>query len=181
LTRGRSRSNDLPDRAECLRILKEAGCSQDVIAHCLTVSEVAVKIARRCRARVALVEVGGLLHDIGRSRTHSIDHAVKGAELAAALGLPNPVVLIIERHIGAGIREEEAEGLGLPTRDYVPMTLEEKIVAHADNLIAGGRRVTVNEAVSDLVRRGLSDAAVRTRRLHEELSKIAGLDIDRIV
>jgi len=89
--------------------------------------------------------------------------------------------MIIERHIGAGILKDEAAGLGLPERDYVPETLEEKIVAHADNLIAGDKRVTVKDAVADLTRRGLKDAAVRTIKLHEELSQIAGIDVDKII
>ncbi|MGB2582023.1 MAG: tRNA (cytidine(56)-2'-O)-methyltransferase, partial [Thermoplasmata archaeon] len=91
------------------------------------------------------------------------------------------IVMIIERHIGAGILEGEAVALGLPERDYVPETLEEKIVSHADNLIAGDRRVTLKETVADLIRRGLRDAAVRTVKLHEELSQIAGIDVDRII
>ena len=33
---------------------------------------------------------------------------------------------IIERHIGAGITEEEAVNLGLPKKSYLPETLEEK-------------------------------------------------------
>jgi uncharacterized protein (TIGR00295 family) len=59
----------------------------------------------------------------------------EGAKIAIELGLPLSIVNIIERHVGAGIPFEEAENLGLPPKDYIPITLEEKIVSHADNLI----------------------------------------------
>ncbi len=181
MTRRKGRMDEIPSHDECLAILRRAGCTEKVVAHCEAVSRVAVKIAQRCGARVQLVEAGALLHDIGRSVRHSIDHAVMGAELARELGLSPLIVMIIERHIGAGILEAETAALGLPAKDYVPETLEEKIVSHADSLIAGDRRVTVKEAVADLNGRGLREAAVRTVKLHEELSQIAGIDVDRIV
>ena len=181
MTRRKGRTDEIPSREECLAMLRAAGCTEEVVAHCEAVSHVAVKIARRCGARVQIVEAGALLHDIGRSVRHSIDHAVLGAELARELALAPQIVMIIERHIGAGILEGEAAALGLPERNYVPETLEEKIVAHSDNLIAGVRRVTLKEAAADLIRRGLRDASARTVRLHEELSQIAGIDVDRII
>lgn len=180
MTRRKGRMGEIPSRDECLAILRSAGCSEDVVAHCEAVARVALGIAKRCRARVELVEAGALLHDIGRARTHSIEHAVEGAELARELKLPVEIVMIIERHIGAGILRNEAASIGLPEKDYVPETLEEKIVAHADNLISGNRRVTVEEAVASLIRRGLRESATRTMRLHEELSQFAGTNVDRI-
>ena len=88
-----------------------------------------------------LVKTGALLHDIGRSQTNGIKHAVVGAELLKERGFPWEVVNIVERHIGAGISREEAKVLGLPPKDYLPLTLEEKLVAHADNLIHGTQEV----------------------------------------
>jgi tRNA (cytidine56-2'-O)-methyltransferase len=180
LTRRKSRTEGIPGRDECLAILRNAGCSEDVVAHCEAVARVATRIAKRCRARMDVVEAGALLHDVGRARTHSIEHAVEGARLAREEGLPDEIVLIIERHIGAGILSGEASSLGLPEKDFMPETLEEKIVSHADNLISGNRRVAVEEAVANLIRRGLRDSATRTMRLHEELSRLAGVDVDRI-
>lgn len=170
----------LPERDECLRILRDAGCSEEVIEHCIAVAELAVKMARRCEADVRLVEAGALLHDIGRGRTHGIAHAVEGADLAKDLGLPRGIVWIIERHIGGGITKGEAERLGLPARNYLPDSLEEKLVAHADNLIAGNTRVAVGSTVNDLVRRGLADSARRVVALHKEMSAACGMDVDRI-
>ena len=135
----------LPDPGECRRLLRENGCSDEVIRHCEAVASLAVRIARRCKADVGLVETGALLHDLGRCRTHSIDHAVVGARMVRELGLPEEVASVVERHIGAGLSAEEARIAGLPIKDYTPVSLEEKIVAHADNLTSGDKRTPVED------------------------------------
>lgn len=178
MTAGKADVRELPSRDECIALLREHGCNDDVIRHCLAVAELAVKMARRCEADVQLVEVGALLHDLGRCESHGIDHAVRGAKLAKSEKLPDEVVKIIERHIGAGIVRSEAKGLGLPAKDYVPETLEEKIVSHADNLIAGTQRTTVKQAVGWLVRQGLHEPALKVLKLHEELSAKCGMNLD---
>jgi uncharacterized protein (TIGR00295 family) len=180
LTRARSGARELPSRDECLAILREHACDEEVIKHCIAVSTLAIKIARKCRARVSLVEAGALLHDLGRCRTHGMGHAVEGAKIASGLGLPAELVRIIERHIGAGITAEEAHALGLPGKEYVPQTLEEKIVAHADNLVSGDRRIGIKQAVSHLARKEQHEAALRVLRLHEELSDMCGANLDDV-
>jgi len=55
--------------------------------------------------------------------------------------------LIIERHVGAGITASEAVRLGLPEKDYLPLTREERIVSYADNLISGVREMPFYEAL----------------------------------
>jgi len=163
-----------------MRYLRENGCDEIVIKHCEAVSALAVKIAKRCRADVRLVEIGGLLHDLGRCKSHTLTHAVEGAKIATSLKLPAALVKVIERHIGAGILPDEAAKLGLPKRDYSPRTLEERIVAHADNLMSGHRRTGVKDAAAYLVRSGQQDIARRVLALHEELSRSCGIDIDDI-
>ena len=96
-----------------------------------------------------LVEIGGLLHDIGRSRTQEVDHAVVGAEILKEMGMSGELVLIVERHIGAGIPADEAVELGLPERHYLPESIEEKIVAYADKLISGRREVPIEVTIKD--------------------------------
>jgi uncharacterized protein (TIGR00295 family) len=180
LTGGKGKARKLPSRDECLAMLRECGCDEKVVAHCVAVSSLAVRFAKRCEADIELVEAGSLLHDLGRCKSHEIDHAVLGAEIAKEKKLPAELVRIIERHIGGGITRSEAKRLGLPERDYVPKTLEEKLVSHADNLIAGTRRTTVKEAVGWLVRQRLPDAAMRVLKLHEELSAACGMNLDDI-
>jgi tRNA (cytidine56-2'-O)-methyltransferase len=180
LTGEKGKARRLPSRDECIELLREHGCGEDVIAHSLAVASLAVRFARKCEADVDLVEAGALLHDLGRCKSHGIDHAVRGAEVAKELKLPDQIVRIVERHIGGGIDRAEAKKLGLPVKDYTPETLEEKIVSHADNLIAGTKRTTVKEAVGWLVRQGLPDAAMKVLKLHEDLSAKCGMNLDDI-
>lgn len=170
----------IPDRAECLKILTEAKCSDEVIQHCKTVSELAVRIGKKANANIKLIEAGSLLHDIGRAKTHGIAHAVEGAKIARQLKLDKRIVLIIERHIGAGIEKEEAGTLGLPEKNYLPKTLEEKIVAHADNLVAGNKKQKLSDAIKGYVKRRRKDIAKRIIKLHGELSRICKVDLDEI-
>ncbi|RME63996.1 MAG: TIGR00295 family protein [Nitrospirae bacterium] len=130
-------------------ILTRVGCDTHVQEHILAVRKLALEIADSLKVPVDrdLVEKGAVYHDIGRAKTHGIQHAVLGAEMAKEMGLDDRVVRIVERHIGAGISKEEAKELGLPEKDYIPETLEEKIVAYADNLINGSKVVSFEEAL----------------------------------
>ena len=96
-----------------------------------------------------LVEVGALLHDIGRSKTHAIDHGVVGSKIAESEGLPESIVRIIRRHVGGGITAEEAEAFGWPKDVYMPETLEEKIVSYADKLIDKSKRVPIEVEIEE--------------------------------
>ncbi len=169
-----------------LKLLSESGCSNRVIAHCKAVSALAVKFANSCKNRglevdVELVEVGALLHDIGRSKTHNVNHVIIGVEIAKSLNLPESIISIIEHHVGGGITADEAKTLGWPVKDYLPITLEEKIVTYADKLIKGLRVVPIEKTLRNLsLDLGENHpAVVRVKRLHEELSPLIGdLDAD---
>lgn len=130
-------------------LLVRAGCPGGVVAHCIAVAKTAVSIAERVPFPIdrELVRLGGLFHDIGRARTQGIEHAVAGAEIGRAFGFPEALVKIIERHIGAGITAAEARRLGLPEKDYLPLTPEEKIVSYADNLTKGSSPLSIEDAV----------------------------------
>jgi uncharacterized protein len=150
-----------------------------VIKHCEAVAEIAVEIAKACEEKrlevdSELVETGALLHDIGRAKTHSVHHAVIGAEIAKSLGLPEPVILIIKRHVGGGITAREARKLGWPRDIYVPQTLEEKIVSYADKLIEGSQRVPIERTIENLSRELPPSSIVRIRRLHREMLALIG-------
>jgi uncharacterized protein (TIGR00295 family) len=121
-----------------------------------------------------LVEIGALLHDIGRSKTHTVHHAVVGAELGEVLGLPKPIISIIKRHVGGGITNSEAEELGWPNDVYMPMSLEEKIVSYADKLIVNSRQAPVEITIRKLNREGKKDAAERVRKIYEEIENLVG-------
>ncbi len=170
-------NNKLPDREQAIEILKRNHCSEKVIQHTQAVSALAVEIAKQVQAKnhpvnLQLVEVGALLHDLGRSQTHSVDHAIVGAKLAQQEGLPQEIVSIIKRHVGAGITSGEAQWLGWPEDNYVPQTLEEKIVCYADKRIGSNRRIPIEATIKQLQEQNLPEAAERVRKLDKEISSL---------
>lgn len=120
-----------------IEILRDAGVSEDDIKHCVKVAEKALEIAGRTDAKVdmELIGRGALFHDLGKAKTHEIEHGRIGAELGKKIGLPVAVTNIMEKHIRGGLTEEEAKELGLPVKDYTLSTLEERIVIYADRLV----------------------------------------------
>jgi uncharacterized protein len=168
----------LPSKEEALWLL-ESKCSVKVVNHCKAVTEVALETAKILEGKglkvdSRLVEIGALLHDIGRSKTHTVHHAVAGAEIAKAMGFPDPVVSIIKRHVGGGITAMEAEKLGWPKDVYVPITLEEKIVSYADKLIENCKRTPVYLAIEKLLGESKFEAAERVRKIHDEITGLLG-------
>jgi uncharacterized protein len=176
----------LPSPQMALKLLSESGCSKRVIAHCKAVSSLAVKFANSCKQKglkvnVELVEVGALLHDIGRSKTHNVNHGIVGVEIAKSLNLSQSIISIIAHHVGGGITAKEAEKLGWPVKNYLPTTLEEKIVSYADKLIEGLKVVPIEKTLHSLSLDLGEDhpAIARIKRLHKELSPLIGdLDAD---
>lgn len=157
-----------------IELLEKENTPENVIEHCKAVYKKAMKIAANFdNVDEDLIRKGALLHDIGRSKTHGITHAVVGAKIAEKYEYPDDVVNIIERHIGAGITAEEAVKLGLPEKSYVPQTLEEKIVAHADNLISGTKEVDVDFVIEKWQRsiEDSDDNIERLKKLDDELIK----------
>ena len=168
----------LPSKEEALWLL-ESKCSVKVVNHCKAVTEVALETAKILEGKglkvdSRLVEIGALLHDIGRSKTHTVHHVVAGAEIARTAGLPESVVSVIERHVGGGITPSEAHALGWSEGIYAPVSLEEKIVAYADKLIEKGQQVPIDVTIEKLCREHLCEAAERVRRLHEEIAGLTG-------
>lgn len=171
----------VPSRSEALKILRRMGCPPHVAAHCERVADIAVELALKALdmcfpVDLRLIEAGALLHDIGRSVTHGVSHGVIGAKIVRSLGLDEDVARIVERHVGAGIPAEEAAELGLPNGDYMPSTLEEKIVCYADKLARGSQRMGYKEALEEFIRiLGRDHPAVeRFKKLHREILTLIG-------
>lgn len=174
-------SSTIPSEDECIELLMEAGCKRRVIIHCCTVEAVAKEIVSRVKgADPDLVAAGALLHDIGRSVDHSIMHAYIGSQIVQAHGLPQSIVDIVRKHTGAGLDAEDVEELGLPDADYMPRTLEEKIVAHADNMVSDNKVVKHSHSSDKLRNKGAERGADRIDALHAELSALYGEDLDVI-
>jgi uncharacterized protein/tRNA (cytidine56-2'-O)-methyltransferase len=116
-----------------------------------------------CHADVPLVSAGALLHDLGRSVEQGMTHAIIGARMAEERGLPQEIVEIIRRHIGAGLDEQDVIDMQLPP---------------GDNLVSDNRIWSYQRAQERMVSKGLFRAAERLQRMHDELSELYGTDLD---
>ena len=118
-------------------LLRQAGVSEKDIAHSIKVAEKGLEIASRIPRNLdmELVGRGALFHDLGKAKTHEIEHGKLGAEMGAAIGLPPAITPVMEKHIRGGLSAEEAVELGLPVKDYTLSTLEERIIIYADRLV----------------------------------------------
>jgi len=173
-------SKNIPNESSCLQLLREAGCKQRVILHSCTVGAVAEEMLKNIKADRQLVIVGSLLHDIGRASDNGIMHAIIGAEMVEKMGYSKELVNIIRKHTGAGLDDVDVREIGLPPGDYMPKTIEEKIVAHADNLVSDNIVVGHIHSVEKLRDKGFNRGADRMETLHWELSKLYGMDLDII-
>lgn len=135
------------DLETALLIHKKENTPPNVIAHCRVVnravqgvwSEIKKK-KPNIKADERLLSLGSLLHDIGRSKSHDIDHGIIGAAIIRNCSEIEPslrekIARICETHLGAGISRKEGGAFGLPEKDYMPESLEEKIVAYCDNIV----------------------------------------------
>ena len=120
-----------------IELLRKSGVPEDDIAHSVKVAEKALEIASRTNHILdfELVGRGALFHDLGKAKTHDIEHGKVGAEMGAALGLPEEITVVMEKHIRGGLTPEEAIELNLPVKDYTLSTLEERIIIYADRLV----------------------------------------------
>ena len=94
------------------------------------------------------VEEAAMLHDLGIFRTDApgiqcfgsepyICHGRLGAEILRKEGYERHA-RVCERHTGAGITCEEIikQGLPLPHQDFLPETLDEKVICYADKFFS---------------------------------------------
>jgi uncharacterized protein len=130
-----------------------------------------------------VIELGAILHDVGRSRTRKVvEHGVKSGEIIREQGFPEPVARIGETHVGVGIADAEASALGLPERNLIPETVEERIVCYADNLLyyipeENLHQLKDTETVVERFSEELGkDYGKRTRNFMEQIEREIGTD-----
>jgi len=176
----------VPDEKECMELLRAAGCSTRVLAHSKAVHELGMELYGASVSAGGggrdldpdILSAGLLLHDLGRSRTHSIRHVDIGSDMAIRLGLDFRIAEIIHDHAGAGITADESLELGLRGEDHLPKDRVEKLVSHSDSLVRGSRRRTLKDAEKMLRSAGAENGADRLVLLHSELEDFLGIDID---
>ncbi len=128
---------------DALQLHFKLGSDPSLLFHCNHVVNVASQIIQQLPPSTSinrdLVLIGALLHDIGRNKTQGIGHAVAGSEIILDTypkhNFIDHLAKVVSTHIGGGIPKEEAKSLGLPAKDFIPLTLEEKIVCYADKMV----------------------------------------------
>ncbi len=171
----------IPDRSECLSLLRKYGADDRLISHSLMVAKVALKMGQGCNADEKMLEAGALLHDIGKTVTSGIAHGAEGYSILKKEGYDEIIARFCSTHVGAGLLKKTARKFNLPDIDYIPRTLEEKIVCHADTLLKGSRVVPLEEILNDYENKGLHSETFRLKRLDSYLSKKCGYKIDDLL
>ncbi len=116
-----------------------------VLAHSKSVQKVALRIAKNIDCDKDFIKTASILHDIGRFKylkKDTIKHGVYGAKILRKHKLLRHAN-VCERHLGAGITKKDIKDqkLPLPKKCFIPLTKEEYIIAHADNLVFGTKEV----------------------------------------
>lgn len=125
-----------------------------LLAHSVLVAKKALDIAKahpELNIDTTFVNEASLLHDIGVFLCDApgifcfgnepyIKHGILGAELLRREGLERHA-RVCERHTGAGLSKESilAQNLPLPLHDYLPETMEEKLICFADKFFSKSR------------------------------------------
>ena len=167
-----------------MAIHARAGSGVYVVRHCQAVAMAAKIIADEFSRRGSSVDTkavvaGALLHDVGRSRDQTVRHGLVGSEILEGEGVDAKVVEIVRRHVGAGISPEEAKRLGLPDFDYIPRTLEERIVCFADKMVDADRVRDFGEEVHRFTAK--SHDVGRLLALKRGLAEELGQDPEKLV
>lgn len=122
-----------------------------LITHSQSVAQKALQIVSshpELRLDAQFIEEAAMLHDIGIFMTDApgimcfgsqpyICHGRLGAELLRKEGYERHA-RVCERHTGAGITKEQIEKqqLPLPHQDFLPETMEEKVICYADKFFS---------------------------------------------
>jgi uncharacterized protein (TIGR00295 family) len=137
-------------QTQAVELLKKYANSHEqflkVYRHSKKVQEIALRIGKKIKgADIGFIKIASLLHDIGRFECppgkKTICHGIKGGEILKKEGFDHRFIRVCERHLGSGISavDIKVQKLDIPLRDYLPETIEEKIITYADNLVFGDR------------------------------------------
>jgi uncharacterized protein len=150
-----------------------------LIEHGRRVGEKALGIADRVahfKPDRTFLEQAALLHDIGIFLTNSpelgcygknayVEHGYLGRIILEQMGLPAHA-LVCERHVGVGMTAADIryQGLPIPVRDMVPVSIEEQIICYADKFYSkngqnNAREKSVDEIIDGLKRYGQDKVA----------------------
>jgi uncharacterized protein len=160
---GKLKQPDIPTLTDCLALMKAYGMLPNIREHSLLVRQVALQLGTSLvkagfALHLDLIEVGALLHDLGKTRClgTSINHAEWGAKALQAAGYPE-VAQVVREHVFLQLAGED------------PCAIREaEVVNYAD------KRVLHTEVVTLAAR--FADLRERYGRSPEAMSRIAGLE-----
>mgnify|MGYP001586228174 FL=1 len=150
-----------------------------IFTHCQIIKDISKQLIRKNGLTIdrKLVMTGSLLHDIGAYRfidqqgifdeINYIRHGIEGYQILSREGFPKELCLIAERHTGVGISKDDVvkQGLNLPARNYLPVTVEEKIIMYADKFHSKSSRFNSFSAYALYVKRFGQDKVKRFQSL----------------
>ena len=158
----------LPDRQFAIELMKNLKLPFSIRYHSHLVARKALEITRKVKkveVNTDLIEIGALLHDIGRTKTHGFNHGIEGGKILKQYGCPESLIRICETHILGGLDKEDARQVGLPIKDYLPETIEEKIVSLADKYSMGRKTVTIDQRFKKwFLKYGRTNILLKARR-----------------
>lgn len=139
-----------------LNILDTYSKGADWARHCVAVSQLAAHLSsifvKKYDINIEFLRSAALLHDIGRYNTHDpILHGVEGYTLLIKLGYPREAFVCVS-HVLYGLNSEEAQQYGLPEKDFVPRSFEEKLIPLVDFLIEFDKPTTLDKRFARLRR-----------------------------
>ena len=135
--------------------------------HCLAVADSASRLGLILDGRQSIdhdfLWAAALLHDIGRCITHDpIGHGVEGYKLLMSLGHEREAYACAS-HILFGLEASEAVQFGLPARDFIPRTIEERLVTLVDLLLENDVPTTLDRRFSSLRERNAENGFFLSR------------------
>jgi uncharacterized protein len=154
-------------RDESIGLLVEYGKRAAWVKHCLAVADSATKLGRFIESQYAIdrdyLWSAALLHDIGRYVTHDpIMHGVEGYNLLSKLGHEEEA-FVCASHILFGLEASEAVQFGLPARDFIPRTIEQRIVPLVDLMVEGVQPTSLDRRFSSLRKRYVESSFLMDR------------------
>ncbi len=158
-------------RKEALNLLKKYNIKGNILKHSLAVNKFAISLANRLIDRgkkvdMYLVDIGNLVHDIGRVESDNMKkgHAEVGYDIMIKEGYLN-IVEIVRKH-----------GLNSILKDELK-TIEEEIVYYADKRVEIDKVVSLNKRVEGLIERHpeYKDSILKAKPKIIELEKELGI------
>ena len=177
----------IPSSGEILQLLRDLGMPENIIDHSVMVRDISMEITGKIlknnpdvKIEEDLVEAGALLHDLGRIKTHGIEHGFVGGLIIRDLNIDERVARCAMVHVLGGLALDEIQRYFPPEirnqvkEPLIPRSLEEKIICFADKQVNGTKRVTLRKRFSRWFKKHgrtsfLIRARVRVLQLEKEI------------